>query len=228
MVAPNHIRDSLSKNISVKILSPPGLHCTENIPTRIVGKSKQHKRIQTALKICQYPNWTYVKSTNRFRNNTLTTQEEGKNKRHNVVVLYVAGPPERSRRIFSELNIPVHLRSCNTLRQKLVHPKDKINNVFYADQCSEECIDLFIRETKEPFHGCMAQHWRASSGQDSEVHLRLKLKGHSFEVENVYVLEREDRWFERGVKEAINVKLEQPSLNRGGGLTHQLFANWGE
>ena len=43
--------------------------------------------------------------------------------------------------------------------------------------------------------------------------------------ENVHVLDREDRWFERGVKEAIYVKLEQPSTNRGGGLRHQLYAS---
>ena len=36
------------------------------------------------------------------------------------------------------------------------------------------------------------------------------------------VLEREDRWFGRGIKEAIHVKLEKPSSNRGGGLRHFL------
>ncbi|TWW64163.1 hypothetical protein D4764_03G0011710 [Takifugu flavidus] len=36
------------------------------------------------------------------------------------------------------------------------------------------------------------------------------------------ILAREDRWVERGVKEAIHVKLEKPSLNRGGGLRHFL------
>ena len=40
----------------------------------------------------------------------------------------------------------------------------------------------------------------------------------------MHVLDREERWFERGVKEAIYVKLEQPSLNRGGDLRHQLSA----
>ncbi|TWW69287.1 hypothetical protein D4764_18G0000930 [Takifugu flavidus] len=38
----------------------------------------------------------------------------------------------------------------------------------------------------------------------------------------VRILAREDRWFERGVKEAIHVKLEKPSLNRVGGLRHVL------
>ncbi|KAL3997031.1 hypothetical protein ACER0C_009687 [Sarotherodon galilaeus] len=47
-------------------------------------------------------------------------------------------------------------------------------------------------------------HWQAS--------------GHSFKDEDVHILDREECWFERGVKEAIYVKRERPSLNRGGGL----------
>lgn len=38
----------------------------------------------------------------------------------------------------------------------------------------------------------------------------------TFSDSNVHILDREDRWFERGVKEAIHVYLEQPSLNRSG------------
>jgi len=55
---------------------------------------------------------------------------------------------------------------------------------------------------------------------DSAVHLHLKDKGHSFEDGNVNILAREERWFERGEKEAIFIHLEKPSLNRGGGLRH--------
>lgn len=36
----------------------------------------------------------------------------------------------------------------------------------------------------------------------------LKHKGHSFEDTNVLILDREDRLFERGVKEAIYVHCE--------------------
>ena len=35
----------------------------------------------------------------------------------------------------------------------------------------------------------------------------------------MHILRREDRWCERGVKEAIDVKLEKTSLNGGGGLS---------
>ena len=68
------------------------------------------------------------------------------------------------------------------------------------------CTDLYIGETKQPLHKPMAQHWRANfSGQDSEGD--LEEKNLAFE-NNVNILAREDRWFERGVKESIYVKLE--------------------
>ena len=48
--------------------------------------------------------------------------------------------------------------------------------------------------------------------------MHLKEEGHSFEDENVYVLERKARWFERRVED---VKLEQPSLNKRGSFSYQ-------
>ena len=39
--------------------------------------------------------------------------------------------------------------------------------------------------------------------------LHLKEKGHS-EDSKVHILDRKNRWFERGVKETIYVKLEKP------------------
>ena len=47
-------------------------------------------------------------------------------------------------------------------------------------------------------------HW------DRTQHLNLKKKGPSFEDSNVHVLDKEDRGFERGVKEPIYVHLEKP------------------
>ena len=59
----------------------------------------------------------------------------------------------------------------------------------------------------------MAQHRRAnSSGQDSAVHLHLKEKNHSYEDNSAHMLAREDRWFERVVKEYIYFKLNHLHL----------------
>ena len=53
-----------------------------------------------------------------------------------------------------------------------------------------------------------------------------KGKGHSFEDCDVLILDREDRWFERGVKEVMYVKLEKTPLNRGGGLRYHLLSTY--
>lgn len=47
-----------------------------------------------------------------------------------------------------------------------------------------------------------------SSGQDLAGHLYLKDKRHYFKNSNVHIPAKDDRWFKRGVKEAICVKLE--------------------
>lgn len=46
--------------------------------------------------------------------------------------------------------------------------------------------------------------------------LHLKEKGHAFKDSKVYILNREDNWFSRGMKLAIFIKLERPLLYRVG------------
>ena len=43
-------------------------------------------------------------------------------------------------------------------------------------------------------------------------------------VKEVLILDKEHKWFERGVREAIYkyVRWEEPTLNRGGSLRHNL------
>ena len=49
---------------------------------------------------------------------------------------------------------------------------------------------------------------------------------HNFDIQDVHILDRDSRWFERGVKEAIGVRHEQPSLNRSGGVRVKLSHGW--
>ena len=194
-------------------------HRADNVPTSSQAQGAEHKHLRGALKTCGYPRWTFVKTAAASRkSNSKVVVKERQNKRNNIVIPYVSGVSEKLRRIFNKHCIPVYFKPTNTLRQRLVHPKDKTphthkSNLVYAVQCNEECKDLYIGETKQPLHKRMAQHRRAhSSGLDSAVHLHLKEKVHSFDDNNVHILDREDRWFERGVKEAIYVKVEKPSL----------------
>lgn len=96
-------------------------HRAQNIPTTKEGQDKEEKHVRKALKTCRYPNWAFVKHTKRNTSRRDTLE----NTRSSIVIPYISGTSEKLKRIFSKHRIPVHFKPGNTLRQKLVHPKDK-------------------------------------------------------------------------------------------------------
>ena len=114
-----------------------------------------------------------------------------------------------------------------------MHPKDKqphgrASRVVYGVSCEPPCPDTYIGETIQPLQTRMGQHRRASSTglNDSAVYTHLDATGHSFKTENVIIMDRDTRWHQIGIKEAIWVRAEQPSLNRNGGTRHNLPHAW--
>ena len=86
-----------------------------------------------------------------------TTAQQHRKRRgkkcHNIPIPYMAGVSDIFRRIFTKHYILVNFRPCNTLRQKLVHPKDKtprqkLNNVVYVRVwglcCSFVCLAVLL------------------------------------------------------------------------------------
>ena len=71
-------------------------------------------------------------------------------------------------------------------------------------------------------HKTIINQWHNTGGSTPQVKTYIWRRNNSFEDNNVNVLSKEDRWFERGVKESIYIKLECLSLNRGGGLKQLL------
>ena len=65
-----------------------------------------------------------------------------------------------------------------------------------------------------------------NKAQNSAVYNHCKASNHSFKPEEVVIPDKEDRWFERGVREAIWERVEQPALNKKGGLRFQLSPAW--
>lgn len=116
--------------------------------------------------------------SNQWRNlkkNTTGWNRE-KNTCKNIVIPCVAGLSEHLGRIFSKHNIMVHFKPKWTLRQ---------------------------RQTGPSWGPKQAQHTRVcSSEQDSAATYTSKIRV-TFEDQGVYILEREDRWFKRWVKETI-------------------------
>ena len=53
-----------------------------------------------------------------------------------------------------------------------------------------------------------------------------KHSGHQFNSEDIIILDKEEKWFERGVKEVIWEHVKNPSLNKKGGLRFLLSHAW--
>ena len=84
----------------------------------------------------------------------------------------------------------------------------------------------YIGETERTLHARVKEHRRPSC-VTSEVskHLHKECPDHNFTVDNVKILDRESDWFKRGVKEAIYIRIMEPTLNRDGGR-YQLPSIW--
>ena len=80
------------------------------------------------------------------------------------------------------------------------------------------CSESYIGETERSLKTRFLEHRRPSS-TSSEVsqHIHIESPGHRVDLDKVKILDRDPRWFERGVKEAIYIRANQPSLNKDGG-----------
>lgn len=184
-------------------------------------KEKEH--IKRTLGVNGYPKWLI----NQKNNPSPATQQESSaqpttKKKHPVVIPYIRGISEQLRRAFKQHHIPTYFKPANTLRQLLVHPKDKVDKErivgpVYHISC-EACPASYIGETERSLKARFQEHQRPSS-TTSEVskHIYQDHPDHNVNITNTKVLAVEPRWFERGVKEAIHIRLHRPSLNRDNG-----------
>ncbi|KAI8498796.1 hypothetical protein Bbelb_232490 [Branchiostoma belcheri] len=90
------------------------------------------------------------------------------------------------------------------------------------------CNNTYIGETSRPLKVRYKEHCRPSAnGYSSAIFHHLQHnQGHSFKLESTDILDRETRWWERGVKEAIYERMYNPTLNREGGLRVDLSGTW--
>ena len=94
-------------------------------------------------------------------------------------------------------------------------PRDKKSHLVYGFKCPDkECHQTYVGESKQALQKRLQQHRQPSYGDtyDSALYTHTRESGHSFENKDVVILDRDDRWFERGVKEAAWERIEQPSL----------------
>ena len=141
-----------------------------------------------------------------------------------MTIPYIAGGSERLKNSYKSFGISTAFKLINTLRGKLAHvedkpPKDKPCNLVYGLTCvAPDCGESYVGETKQSLKARLNQHRRPSTNeaQNSAVYNHCKASNHSFKPEEVVILDKEDRWFKGGVREAIWERVEQPAVNKKG------------
>ena len=115
--------------------------------------------------------------------------------------------------------VAVHAKPTNTLRSRLVHPKDKMTpgekaGTVYHIKCGD-CEAEYVGETERQLNVRIKEHQTLKS---SHVFKHLKETDHKFDsTEDVKLLHTESNWFKRGVAESIKILQHGPSINRDGG-----------
>jgi hypothetical protein len=174
------------------------------------GAERQH--VREALSKNGYPKWMF---------NTPAPRKPVKEDDSDISVglPYIKGLSERLARTFRQHGARVFHRPTNSLRSQLTRVKDKTEktkvcgSVYYI-QCAD-CNEDYIGESERPFLKRFKEHQARS---DSAFHCHLASTDHGLDLDRTSLLTTESHPIKRKIKEAIEIKLRKPSLNRDSGV----------
>ena len=144
------------------------------------------------------------------------------------------GVTERVRRVMKKHGITTPAKPYRTLRQILVHPKDKVADedkcgVVYHVPCSS-CPQVYIGETGRKMSVRIEEHRKetekvtsrrktrsTSVTEDtstfrSAISVHAREKNHIMNFDDVSILDREDIWIRRRMKESMHVRKLKPEV----------------
>ena len=134
---------------------------------------------------------------------------------------------ESCKNICRRHGIEMHFKGANTIRQLLVHPKDKDNilkksGVIYRYKCGRmDCEDEYIGESGRTF----AERFRKHMKSPPPIHDHHKTIGHEVSLDNFSIVGRDDQSLTTAIREAMLIRVNDQSLNRNIGK-YQLPHIW--
>ena len=175
-----------------------------------------------ALTRCKYPTWAIKRARMRSQNSnnirTRRTNQTGQKNKTNLymVVPYHQGLSERIKRSCNKFGVQVFFKGGQTVRNLLMAPKDKdpITNksgAIYRFKCSQHgCKEEYIGECARNFAERFKEHQKAPS----PIFDHCNISGHNININNFTIVGREDQNLTRAIKEALFIRVNDPSLNR--------------
>ena len=149
-----------------------------------------------------------------------STTSTGTRPKTNAGLPYMRGTSEALTRVFKAHGVGTYHRPINTIQSILVHPKDKTPDaqkcgLVYQVECPE-CPLTYIGETGRMLATRMKDHLNLRNPLTA-VGEHCAHEHHTITKDSVRTLAREDSWLKRKVREAIEIKIGQPAMNRDQG-----------
>ena len=144
------------------------------------------------------------------------------NKTSYMVLPYVKGLSEGMKNVCSKHGVQVHYKGGDTIKSLLMALKDKDHitkksGIIYRFKCNRvECSDEYIGESSRTFGERFREHLKAPF----PVYDNYNITGHCTTIENFSIVGREDQNLIRAIKEAIYIRVNNPSINRNIGKYH--------
>ena len=128
---------------------------------------------------------------------------------------YIQGLYEQLSRTYQSHGIYLFHKPSNAIRSMLVHPKDKTPRRNCAAPSTTSRVTTTpttptLGRRRDPT--AVKEHCKLDKPTGVGDHCNAT--GHSVFMDNLRVLDREQDWMKRKVKEAIHIKQRAPSMNR--------------
>ena len=159
-----------------------------------------------------------------------------------VIIPYVEGVSEKVARIMKSYSISTAMKPHSTLRNLLVHPKDKRDphnstDVIYSIPC-KNCDLSYVGETGRKFGKRLDEHRTEAEKVASNIKTRANRKAsqstvhksaitdhvvesnHVISWDEAKIVGRESDRYKRWIKEAITIRKQGATMNRDEGQYH--------
>ncbi|XP_066289701.1 uncharacterized protein [Branchiostoma lanceolatum] len=213
----------------------------KSVVTEETDRQLEMEHIKQALSRCGYPDWTFKKvehQTNKTKQKKDRKKGEETSKGR-VTLPYIQGITEPLERIFRKHNIATAVRPKTTLRNLLVHPKDKLQDSVKTDCVYKipcmSCNKVYIGETGRTF-GCRLEEHRKEAESTkvgrytraqkqvaekeenkSAVTDHIMRNNCAIDWDGAKVIDREDNRVTRWIKESVWIRKSAPVMNRDEG-----------
>ena len=199
------------------------LHRTNTICSDPQLLKQEEDHLYKALSTCKYPAWALNRIKMKIRNpNTRRNNNKQKksgtdtNQKPYITVPYQRGLSESFKRTCNNHGVQVYFKGGTTIKNLLMAPKDQdpIKNrseVIYRFKCNRvECDDEYIGESSRAFGERFREHLKAPS----PIFDHFNTTGHQVSLENFSIVGREEQNLMKAIKEALYIRVNNPSLNR--------------